>query len=89
MFDKEEQEILAAFETGFFQTSIDADEEIRLAKQAAKEHLKNNSRDITLRLNLADVAAIKRKAVEIGIPYQILISSVIHQFASGKLKVEI
>lgn len=88
MFDEEEQEILAAFETGHFQTSINADEEIALAKQAAKEHLRK-SKNITLSLNLADVTAIKRKAKETGIPYQTLISSVIHQFASGRLKVEI
>ncbi len=88
MFDEEEQGILQALEVGDLTSSPDAETEIALAKQAARETL-SKSKSITLRLNMADLAAIKRKAQESGIPYQTLISSVVHQYATGRLQVEI
>lgn len=88
MFDEEELGILQALDEGSLKSSINAEQEIALAKQAAKETL-SKSKSITLRLNMADLAAIKRKAQETGIPYQTLISSVVHQYASGRLQVEI
>lgn len=88
MFDEEELHILQALEAGQLKSSINAEQEIALAKQAARETL-GKSKSITLRLNMADLAAIKRKAQETGIPYQTLIASVVHQYASGRLHVEI
>lgn len=88
MFDEEELGILQALEEGRLRSTIDVEQEIALAKQAAKETL-SKSKSITLRLNMSDLAAIKRKAQETGIPYQTLISSVVHQYASGRLQVEI
>lgn len=88
MFDDEEKGILQALEEGCLKSSPDAETEIALAKQAAKNTL-SKTKSITLRLNMADLAAIKRKAQETGIPYQTLISSVVHQYAAGRLQVEI
>ncbi len=88
MFDDEEQSILQALEDGRLKSSPNAETEIALARQAAKDTL-SKSKSITLRLNMADIAAIKRKAQETGIPYQTLISSVVHQYAAGRLHVEI
>ena len=68
MFDKEELEILEALEEGQLKKSINADEEIALAKQAAKEYL-SKSKNITLRLNMLDLKGIKEKSKEVGIPY--------------------
>ena len=88
MFDEEELSILEALEAGQFKSSINAEEEIMLAKQAAKDSL-NKAKSITLRLNMADVATLKRKAKETGIPYQTLIASIVHRYASGRLHVEL
>lgn len=87
MFDAEELEILEALEKNELKRSMDADEEIALAKKAAKEYL-SKSKNITIRLNLADVTAVRRKSQESGIPYQTLISSLVHQYANGKIKLE-
>ncbi len=87
MFDAEELEILEALEKNELKRSVDADEEIALAKKAAKEYL-SKSKNITIRLSLADVTAVRRKSQESGIPYQTLISSLVHQYASGKIKLE-
>lgn len=87
MFDAEELEILEALENGKLKRSVNADEEMALAKKAAKEYL-SKSKNITIRLSLADVTAVRRKSQESGIPYQTLISSLVHQYASGKIKLE-
>ena len=85
MFDKEELEILEAMENDTLVQSVNLEEEIALAKASAKEYL-TKSKNITLRLSLADLHGIKSKAVETGIPYQTLINALIHQYVSGKVK---
>jgi predicted DNA binding CopG/RHH family protein len=86
MFNKEELEILEALEDGQLKKSINADEEIALAKQAAKEYL-SKSKNITLRLNMLDLKGIKEKSKEVGIPYQTIISALVHQYVNGKVKI--
>jgi predicted DNA binding CopG/RHH family protein len=86
MFDKEELEILEALEDGQLKKSINADEEIALAKQAAKEYL-SKSKNITLRLNMLDLKGIKEKSKEVGIPYQTIIGALVHQYVDGKVKI--
>ena len=44
---------------------------------------------ISLRLDGSDLAAIKSEAQRLGIPYQTLIGSVIHQFATGELALQV
>lgn len=87
MFDAEEMAILNALENDTLVRSVDADEEIALARQAAKEYL-SKSKNITIRLSLGDVTTIKNRAQETGIPYQTIISSLIHQYATGKIRLE-
>jgi len=85
MFDKEELEILEALENDTLKQSINVDEEIALARASAKEYL-TKSKNITLRLNMADLNGIKTKASETGIPYQTLINALIHQYVTGQVK---
>lgn len=87
MFDKEEEDILNALENNQLKRSIDVDEEILLAKQASKEYL-SKSKNVTIRLSLGDVNVIKNRSIETGIPYQTIISSLIHQYATGKIRLE-
>lgn len=87
MFDEEEMAILSALEDNKLVRSVNADEEIALAKKAAKEYL-SKSKNITIRLSLGDVTAIKNRAQETGIPYQTIISSLVHQYATGKIRLE-
>ncbi|MDP3301745.1 MAG: hypothetical protein Q8S36_07250 [Sulfuricurvum sp.] len=87
MFDTEEMAILNAIENDELVRSVDADEEIALARKASKEYL-SKSKNITIRLSLGDVTIIKNKAQETGIPYQTIISSLVHQYATGKIRLE-
>jgi predicted DNA binding CopG/RHH family protein len=42
-------------------------------------------RRMNIRMAKKDIDALKVKAIEEGIPYQTLVSSVIHKFLSGRL----
>jgi predicted DNA binding CopG/RHH family protein len=87
MFDTEEMAILNAIKNDELVLSVDADEEIALARKASKEYL-SKSKNITIRLSLGDVTIIKNKAQETGIPYQTIISSLVHQYATGKIRLK-
>jgi predicted DNA binding CopG/RHH family protein len=87
MFDQEEIEILEALENGQLKRSIDAKKEIELAKQSAKEYL-SKSKNITLRLSMMDLKGIKEKSKDVGIPYQTIISALVHQYVNGKVKLQ-
>lgn len=51
---------------------------------AAENTLRKNQR-INIRLSDHDLAGIQRKAAEQGVPYQSLISALIHQFVEGQI----
>lgn len=51
---------------------------------AAKATLRKRRR-INIRINEVDLEAIQERALEEGIPYQSLISSVLHKYASRRI----
>ena len=68
---------------GWFQASRDAvDRERKKAIEAARNTLKKDKR-INLRLSQKDYHQIQIKAIEEGIPYQTLISSLVHKYLNG------
>lgn len=82
--NKEEKELLAAFENGEFKRAKNVKKEIAKAKAAAKNYLRKEAR-INIRLSSADLSMLKRRAAEKGLPYQSLISSLLHQYATGHI----
>jgi predicted DNA binding CopG/RHH family protein len=48
----------------------------------------NKKKAISIRLLETDIERIKAKSLSQGMPYQTLISSLIHQYANGKIKLE-
>jgi predicted DNA binding CopG/RHH family protein len=81
--DCEEQELLATFEAGEWQSAQEPNRLLEL-QSYAKTAIAKDKR-ITLRLSSADLAGIQARAIEEGIPYQTLISSVIHKYLTGRL----
>ena len=45
----------------------------------------NKSKNINIRISAYDIEKVKQRSKEEGIPYQTLISSIIHKYISGKL----
>ena len=43
-------------------------------------------RRLNIRLSSKDLEAIQKRALEEGLPYQTLISSLLHRYVSGRLK---
>jgi predicted DNA binding CopG/RHH family protein len=56
----------------------------RLRIEAALEAARK-TRSINIRISELDLAGLKRTAQEEGVPYQTLISSVLHKYLSGRL----
>lgn len=81
--DVEEQELLDSYEAGEWQSVKDS---IRLEglQAYAKAAIAKDKR-ITLRLSSIDLEGIQIKAIEEGIPYQTLISSILHKYVTGRL----
>ncbi len=50
----------------------------------AKETFKKDKR-INIRISSHDLALLQRRALEEGIPYQTLVSSILHKYVSGGL----
>ncbi|MYD36591.1 MAG: antitoxin [Dehalococcoidia bacterium] len=82
--DEEEQEILEAFERGELKRVANADQEIERIRLAARNTLKKSKR-VTLRVTEHDFNVAHIRAMEEGMPYQTLLSSVIHKYLSGRL----
>jgi len=82
--DTEEQELINSLENDEWKSVPNLKDEIKLHQEIAKNTLKKNKR-INIRLSLNDLEALKTQAVELGLPYQTLVSSILHQYASGRL----
>jgi len=83
-YDKEEKTILDAYKKGRMTLSTPSKKEIEAIKTAAKNTLVKDKR-ITIRLYGHDYKGIQKKAIEMGIPYQTLISAIIHRYIEGEL----
>ena len=83
--DKEEQRLLDSVENGEWASVDNLQQEIKKHQEIAKNTLKKDKR-INIRLSSFDLEALKTNAVEMGMPYQTLVSSILHQYISGRLK---
>lgn len=76
--EREEMDILEAFEHGEFR-SIPNPEERKKELQKIAKNTFNKTRNINIRLSERDLYKLKAKAIEEGIPYQTLASSILHK----------
>lgn len=85
-FDSYEQELLDAIETSTkFERAANYEDEIMMAKTAAKNFL-NKTKNINVRIPEYDIIQLKRKSAELSIPYQTILTSLIHQYVTGRIK---
>lgn len=83
ILDDEEQSILEAFESDEFESVLTDDRKTELMA-IAQASVKKDKR-INIRIAQRDLDAIQRKAMQEGMPYQTLIASILHKYASGSL----
>lgn len=80
----EDQEMLDAFEAGEFESDLKDGRRSQLV-QLAMATIKKDKR-INIRISSRDLEALQRRAIEEGLPYQSLVSSVLHKYVSGSFK---
>jgi len=80
--DKEEKELIESYNKGEWKL-IKGNKSVYV--KAAKESMAKNKR-INIRLTTKDYYDIQVKAAEEGLPYQTLISSLIHKYNKGQLR---
>ena len=82
--DLEEREILESYERDEWRPVKNGSSEIAKLQQYARNTLQKSKR-INIRLAERDLVGIQAKAIEEGLPYQTLISSILHKYLSGRL----
>lgn len=82
--NEEERYILDSFERDELTTAHSAESEMASAREAARRTF-NKTRQVNLRVTERDFNLAHSRAREEGLPYQTLLSSVIHKFLSGRL----
>ena len=89
LYDKEELEIL---------DSLDKKDTFQKPTQKELQHYKQSAlytkalhtkKQTTIRFNVADLASVKAKAKEIGVDNQNIIQALVHNYAQGKIKLEL
>lgn len=84
VLDEEEREIVESYERGEWKPVKDQEGVKREAMASARITL-NKTRNINLRLSERTLLQLKAKAIEEGLPYQTLASSILHKYANKVL----
>ena len=79
----EERETLEKFERGELRRTAGSEGEMETARRMARSTFKKTRR-VNLRVTERDFNLAHARAREEGIPYQTLLSSVIHKYLSGR-----
>lgn len=80
----EESELLEVVEAGNYE-SVLTESRRRELESIASNTFKKDKR-INIRISNRDLAAIQSRASQEGMPYQTLVSSIIHKYISGSLQ---
>ena len=81
---KDEKELLDSVESGKFESTLT--EARRKELEAAATNTFKKDKRINIRLSSHDLNGIQKKALQKGIPYQALISGLIHQYVEGDIQ---
>ena len=79
----EEKELLSSYENDEW-VSVATPSEIEKFKAAAKATFKKNKR-VNIRITEMDLELLQERAMIEGLPYQTLMSSVLHKYVTGRL----
>ena len=82
--DAEEQEIEREIEAGQWKPVKNVAREIRRYQSYAKYTL-DKTRNINIRICQQTLMALKAKAIAEGLPYQTLVSSILHKYTQGTI----
>ncbi len=81
---KQEKEIAESVERGDWRSVRGVKKQIKHYQEYAKATVRKDKR-VNIRMSEKDLIRIRKKAMEEGLPYQTLISSVLHRYVNGRL----
>lgn len=81
---KEEKELLESVEGGEWHQVPGFKKEAERFRAAAQATLRKDKR-VNIRMTERDLLRFQKKALSEGLPYQTLISSILHKYISGRL----
>jgi predicted DNA binding CopG/RHH family protein len=82
--DADEKELLESVERGEWKSTGGKRERTRYSRYAKATFRKD--RRLNIRLSSKDLEAIQKRALAEGLPYQTLIASLLHKYATGRLR---
>lgn len=77
--DKEETELLASVEAGEWRSVPNFEQEKKKYQEIAAATFRKDRR-VNIRISSKDLIGLQKRALEEGLPYQTLISSILHKF---------
>ena len=80
----EERKLLNSVESGEFESTLT--QARRKELEAAATNTFKKDKRINIRISNRDLLAVQSRASEEGIPYQTLVSSIIHKYVSGSFR---
>jgi predicted DNA binding CopG/RHH family protein len=86
--DAEEKELMESYERGEWKpvSKKEFEKTKKILEQAVKNTIRlRKNKAISIRISEKDLEGIRKKAAEQGMPYQTLITSVLHQYITGTL----
>ena len=82
---RDERELLESVESGEWRSVKNRGREVGRYRKVAEATFKKDRR-INIRLSSKDLAALQKRALQEGIPYQTLVASILHKYVSGRLR---
>jgi len=82
--DKEEKKILESVEKGSWRSVPGTKKQMQRYRDVARATVRKDKR-VNIRMSQKDLVHFQKKAMEEGLPYQTLISSILHKYINGRL----
>lgn len=82
--DAEEKDIIESLEQGEWNQVSNVREAIRQAEAYANATLRKDTR-MNIRLSSRDIMQLKARAAEEGVPYQTLVTMILHKYVTGRM----
>jgi predicted DNA binding CopG/RHH family protein len=83
--DSDEQKLIDSIDRNEWKSVMNLDEEIHKARKIARQTMAKDEK-ITIRISGRDLELLKTMAMDEGLPYQTMVTSVLHKYVTGKLK---
>lgn len=81
---QDELELLASYEAGEWKSVKELKEQKEQYRAYARATFRKDKR-VNIRISEKDLLDLQKRAIRQGIPYQTLLSSVLHKYANGAL----